>query len=310
MLLGIAGLAGMAYVRKKRSLPPVVLVITYFVAIGRVRTSHSQHILPILPLLCLGVGILFSIALRRIGVLGKRRLAPVLILAFAAMMIEPALKTIRTERLFALDDTRLAAERYIEKNIPSGRRILLTGYGNPPLRSSKNSLEKQLKLLDGENIIQKRYNTIKAYLELKGGASWNRKLMPGDKYPFLALSEALTAETEFSRAKTQFLLADPDPPAPAYELFGAQPAQINVENYIERTRNGEFDTVLIHYEESTAGPYADLRAAAERVATQVITFRPESGKSRGPVLELYLINREDRNPTPSLPPHRSEDPPR
>jgi|GEM_PF-4370632 len=301
MIAGAAGLAAMTREKRTGKYLPVVVLLTYFMATGRVRTSHPAHALPIATMLCLGVGALFSIAARRASSLNRKWISAVLIMALAAILVEPVLNMIQVEKKFTMDDTRLAAKRYIEKNLRPGSRILLTGYGDPPLRCSRQSLEKQLRSTDEGALAQQRYQAVKEYLELKGGASWNKALMSGDKYPFIALSEALAAESRFSRAKLLFLLADPHPPEPSYDIEGAQPAQIKVGNIIERTRNGEFDAALIHPGESQTGPYADLRAVAAQVADKVVTIYPERDKRGGAPLELYLFYHKDRmqlSPTP------------
>jgi hypothetical protein len=118
------GLLGMGWTAFRAPEPAAVLwsfPVVYFWAIGRGETAFFRYMLPVVPFLCMGAGLLA-------GPLGLLRLA----LPFAAF---PTLaSSIAAIRLFNAGDTRDAMGRWIEANVPKDAAILHAGaYSGAPM---------------------------------------------------------------------------------------------------------------------------------------------------------------------------------
>lgn len=216
-----------------------------------------------------------------------------------AVIYAPARTTYGLERRFILPDTREIARQWIEANIPAGSRLLLTGFGNPKLYDSPESLKRQLESLRSDTLLQEQYLVFREFVGIRSGGKWKQSILPGDKFPFLAMSQGLTIEEEFDKARLLFLMADPNPPQPSYEIFHAQPLLIKPGDFVKRTEQGEFDMVLIHPIEARKGPYAQLREAAVKMGAKMKPFMPVKNKIVGAPLEIYIFQKtENREPSP------------
>lgn len=311
-LLGITGLMASGFGKKEGVSLLWSLALIYFIMLGRSATQYSNYAMPLGPLLCLGAGVTISIAAARMYKTAAWWAKPAAVLLVAGAMAEPAYGAVRVERNLLLDDTRIIASRWIEKNIKSGSRILLTGFGDPPLHQSRQGLERELKSLEGPGLFQNQYSAFRDYIRLKVGEKWGRTLLEGEKFPFLSMLEGIVAEEEFDRAKIYFLLADPVPLEPAYDITWAQPVNVEPGRFVERVLTGEFRAVLIHPGETVLAPYARLRAAAMKLVGEgnahLVTFAGQPGKNVGTGLELFIITLPEPNLDLSLPPGTFEGP--
>jgi hypothetical protein len=140
-VLAAAGLAS-ALPSILRGADPLRLLVllaiagTYLV-IGPQRVLFARYVLPMLPGLCLFASDAVLLAASRAGS-GALRAAAAGALALAASA-GPTVRSFQIDRLLTIEDTRLAARRWITKEIADGSRILLVrrmgwrikSYGNP-----------------------------------------------------------------------------------------------------------------------------------------------------------------------------------
>ncbi len=148
VLLAIAG-AGLAIVARRRELLlHLAFLIPFYMLIAGTSSSHlyyARYVLPLLPGICL-------LAAFAMDALASRVRAPRLVAAFAALAavilgLPPARPLVDWDRRLLREDTRTAAARWIEANVPSGSRILLEGFPEEtaqlalPLRNSLENID-------------------------------------------------------------------------------------------------------------------------------------------------------------------------
>lgn len=152
--LGLAGLAtGLFICLKKPTRSTWVLLCLFFVfylAIGSSRTVFVRYALP----LCLLQAIFCALSLYHIR---RWRFSLALLLL---LTIEPLYGSYRLVQIAGSEDTRLAARRWIEKNLPAGTTLCNFGgwYGDVPLRTY-------------EQIWWQLWNYENAYAQQKNGAN-------------------------------------------------------------------------------------------------------------------------------------------
>lgn len=124
---GIGGLALGAVRDGRRGLVLVAFPLAYYAAIGRGETAFFRYMLPVVPFLCMGAGVLLEAAARVRG----RALAG----ALAAAMALPTLNAaVQADRLMLAGDTRDAMGRWIEANVPADAVLVHAGaYTGAPM---------------------------------------------------------------------------------------------------------------------------------------------------------------------------------
>lgn len=134
LLAAIAGLVLAARQRGPASMAAVALA-SYFVVAGSGSSLFVRYALPMVPVLCaLAVLPLVRSLARRPRWLG----------AAALLLAAPSLlASLQTDRLLSRQDTREQARHWIERHVPAGARIVLTGvdYGQPVLTPTRGWLQ-------------------------------------------------------------------------------------------------------------------------------------------------------------------------
>jgi hypothetical protein len=156
-LLSIGGLVWALARGGARRVVLLVACAAIFLAIGKDRVLFARYALPLVPLLAVFAADFLD---RAASLLPSRRLGTTLV-ALAALLAstEPALRSERTCRLLMTEDTRLAASRWLDANVPAGSRVLAIhrsgwrpkGNGNPqPAAESYDMLDGILASLPGD----------------------------------------------------------------------------------------------------------------------------------------------------------------
>jgi hypothetical protein len=125
-----AGLFGVlvAFVQDRRQAAVIfAFPILYYAAIGRGETAFYRYILPVVPFLCVGAGLLCE------RVRTRRGLAPAAILA-AALAAPTLASSVQALRIMDRGDTRVAMGIWIEATIPTDAVIVHAGaYTGAPM---------------------------------------------------------------------------------------------------------------------------------------------------------------------------------
>lgn len=127
LLGGVAGLALLVRREGRLGWTLVAFPIAYFLAMGRGETAFYRYMLPTVPFLCMGAGVLAETAAtvrgRVVGV------------ALAAAMALPSLyATLHADRLMIAGDTRDAMGAWIEAHVPADAVIVHAGaYTGAPM---------------------------------------------------------------------------------------------------------------------------------------------------------------------------------
>jgi hypothetical protein len=125
--LGVAGMAFSFLANRRLALVAFSFPLLYFVAIGRGETAFFRYMLPVLPFLAMGVGLVLDAVHRRFGGAAAGVLA-------AIVLASPAWRSIAVDRVFLAGDTRESMGRFIEENVPSDAVIVHAGaYTGAPM---------------------------------------------------------------------------------------------------------------------------------------------------------------------------------
>ena len=135
----------------------VFMLIAHFVIFGMYSIPSYRFLVPLIPFLCVFIGILFGYSLEKIST----KYRPWLIVLVAIVLIFPIVQSIRLTTLIARKDTRDLAAEWIEKNIDPSQMIAISSKG-PKLFPNKESLEKKL-LLAGPDSLGQRDNLLLSF---------------------------------------------------------------------------------------------------------------------------------------------------
>jgi hypothetical protein len=137
MIAAIASLVWLALRRRPGDLVLLTGVMAYFAVAGAGESLFVRYAIPLVPLLCVAT----AAALAR---LAEDRL--VLVVAASLVMTAPTvMAAVEHDRLMTHQDTRELASQWIERQIPSGARIALTGssYGHPRLFPTRSWVQQR-----------------------------------------------------------------------------------------------------------------------------------------------------------------------
>jgi len=123
--------------KQKDCLIFLIPTIIYFLILGLNKNTYSRFVLPILPLLVIfSSKFLYDLKIK----FNKMNLLWYLMVLF--LLSEPLYLSIKTDLNFSLPNTMTQAKEWVEKNIPSGSKILLNEYG-PALMQSPYKIRLQ-----------------------------------------------------------------------------------------------------------------------------------------------------------------------
>lgn len=272
ILLLLAGACGWMIAWKSYSRQTTVIlsfVTAFYAALIFFSQTHERYALPLIPFICFGAGVLADRWFTWRGGVLKTAAAALLVIAW----LIPAAKLVQTDLLFARPDTRDLARIWIEKNVPSEKKVAFShSFQRPRLGRSMQQWD-QLKAegsLRVERIVKE-----KKYARTDGPL-----------YTLYFLSDRPT--TEFTQAQ----------PTLAFDMKKIQEERI--------------DYAVVHYEEADTHQafYANLKSSAKLVerispyadpkksfsvdsnsvtAAAVSWSELFSRKNFGPVLEIYRV---------------------
>jgi 4-amino-4-deoxy-L-arabinose transferase-like glycosyltransferase len=122
-LLAVAGVA-LAVVRRRPA--PLLPLLTFPLLLGVFllrpgNLAHSRYLLPLLPFLLPAAAALVE-GISRLR-LAPRAAAAATVAAALLVTLQPAVASVRHDRLLTREDTRTRAKRWIEANLPEGSRV-------------------------------------------------------------------------------------------------------------------------------------------------------------------------------------------
>lgn len=131
LVAGIAGLVLAARVLGRRAWVLLAFPVAWYAAMGRGETAFFRYVLPVVPFLCIGAGVLLEAVAARAG----RGVAALVAMGLAA---PTAWSSVQADRLMAAGDTRDAMGAWIEANVPADAVIVHGGTftGAPMLQRS------------------------------------------------------------------------------------------------------------------------------------------------------------------------------
>lgn len=199
LLLGLAGLA----VAARDGAPGRVIAAffaVYFLVIGRGETAFFRYILPLVPLLCLGVGVLAE----RAG-----RWAPAVV---ALPLAWTAWDTAGLTRLLLQEDTREAMGAWIEANVP-GEAVIVHGgayVGAPMLQRNVANQVREVEARRGRADASGFRDPTELKWYVQGRPSYDLWIVQRPRSAFEELAAA--ASLDFASQKTaEEVLAEPPP---------------------------------------------------------------------------------------------------
>jgi hypothetical protein len=143
-LLTVLSIAGVFLVLAQRRARPACLMlfpILYVAFIVRPGNMYfARYVLGAVPFLLLAAAVLLWTVFSRFGLRGRALSTAVAVAALLAVA-QPAYDLILHDRLLEREDSRTAAKRWIERNIPEGSTVLLESWWfSPQLASPKSSV--------------------------------------------------------------------------------------------------------------------------------------------------------------------------
>jgi hypothetical protein len=135
MLSALASLVWLARRRRPGDLVLLTATCGYFAVAGSGGSLFVRYAIPLVPLLSVAAG-------TGVAQLAQHRMA--IVVAVSLALVAPsALTAVQHDRLLTRQDTRELARQWIERRVPTGARIALTGssYGHPRLHPTRSWLQ-------------------------------------------------------------------------------------------------------------------------------------------------------------------------
>ncbi len=165
LLASLGGTAYALYRHRKSDLLLLSFPLAYYLVAGSSHTVFVRYAIPLLPFLNIFAALLIYDVFGKVAHLyiGKLRHFPAIrpentkklwkrgvnfaCIGLSVLLLIPSIfHIISFNRILSQEDTRLLSARWIEENIPSGSRILMSGtYGLPQLFKSRESLLAEVK---------------------------------------------------------------------------------------------------------------------------------------------------------------------
>ncbi|GFP26889.1 ArnT family glycosyltransferase [Candidatus Hakubella thermalkaliphila] len=302
LLASLGGTAYALYRHRKSDLLLLSFPLAYYLVAGSSHTVFVRYAIPLLPFLNIFAALLIhdvfgKVAHLYIGKLGhfltfksengkqlgKRGVKFACIGLSVLLLIPSIFHIVSFDRILSQEDTRLLSARWIEENIPSGSKILMSGtYGLPQLFKSRESLLAEVK--------EKRERKVEAngsWEEARNGYEYRLRL---ENYPPLPNYEIYA----YQRASAIFwILTDLD------EITSKDIEYVVVEEYFLRGYSTIPPDLLNFLKEKgtllkSFYPYDGSEIRTEPVFDQMDAFYvPYSNfggiKRPGPVIRIYEL---------------------
>ena len=126
---GVAGFLLLLWKDRRKGLLVALFPVTYYLVLGSGRTVFARYMLPVVPFLCLAAGYAVTEAglwlAKRVG---RPRLAPIMVAAGVVGLVWPSAQSvIAFDQLISIDDNRLLARRWVERQFPKDTTIAQIG---------------------------------------------------------------------------------------------------------------------------------------------------------------------------------------
>ncbi|RMF92856.1 MAG: phospholipid carrier-dependent glycosyltransferase [Candidatus Schekmanbacteria bacterium] len=188
ILLSILCFAGLFFSIEKKFLPLFLWIGIYVFILSSMKLSMPRFLLPVSSIFLIFAGI----ALSRIGELILRKISlnylKILITSLALLIIAltPFNKTINIERAFLSKNTLNIAFRWIERNIPEGKKLLLAGISPDMRLSEKRYFVSKIEKTDNIYDVRNEFSLDEADYFISGYATGrNEKILYGRKKKLL-----------------------------------------------------------------------------------------------------------------------------
>ncbi|MCX6031979.1 MAG: glycosyltransferase family 39 protein [Chloroflexi bacterium] len=127
LALALAGLILWTYrllwLRNRQIAVPLLLFVGYFLLMASSRRYFVRYAVPMAPFLALAVADAVNWASERWSAGSRRGVAAALVALVLLAAVQPTMAAARANILWAREDTRTLAKRWIEQNIPEGAKI-------------------------------------------------------------------------------------------------------------------------------------------------------------------------------------------
>jgi hypothetical protein len=129
LLSGIAGFLLLLWRDPRKGLLVAVFPFSYYLLLGSGRTVFARYMIPVVPFLCLAAGYAVTEAASWLAArVGRPRLAPLAAAAAVIAVVWPSAQSvIAFDQLISIDDNRLIARRWVERQIPKDATIAQIG---------------------------------------------------------------------------------------------------------------------------------------------------------------------------------------
>jgi len=144
---GIAGLCGMFMKKNKNAIFFISFPVLFYLHLVFMSQQFTRYVIALVPFLAMGLGYIFFDWLY-----AKSRSRPfhtALILLSCMIAVPTAAKSITADALFSREDTRMAATRWIEQNIPVSAKIALDdGFFTPRIKQAVSQLKEKYSIIN------------------------------------------------------------------------------------------------------------------------------------------------------------------
>jgi hypothetical protein len=275
--LSLGGVAWAAWRRTAADLVLLAFAVPYFLAVASNRSHSERYLVPLLPVLLL----LAARALVEVAAAGgRRRAAATAGVAAAVALVAAVGDSVAVVRDFGLEDTRAAARRWIEAEVPAGR-IVAVEYGGESVRLREDPSTLAAK--------EERYRQGQARADHQDGEQMELALrllrrVPGERpgYRLLELGRNDNNRLRFDDA----------------DLDELRRRGVAVMVTSDRTVAGSVRS------EEARRVYPELMALRDRLQAEarlLRRFTPEPGRWRGPVIAVYGLAPSGEPAAPSNP---------
>lgn len=284
-------LAGIAYAFYRRTKWDILIIsfpVAYYLFIMN-SMGFAYHMLPAVPFLLIAAGRLLSDIASRIA--PSRRLLTSMLLG--AVILAPSLSdSIKYAGICTGHDTRTIAKSWIEKNLPEDGSVLAEGYlftlavHTPPISGDKDTLERDLKYIEGKGGSGLSVKTLQKYSDKIFGKTKRFNIFKTD---YMTRDDMAKINSDY------MVLSGTNDYKAGKELLYYLPEDYFMKrSELRRDVKGRYDLIR------SFSPTGELSGSFPHLMDhdyQVIrdlSFRDLPGYVKGPKIEIYKIKQESR----------------